>query len=44
MTILLLSPCLVFKGFCPLTHYALYIFINGKDFPAAKLFTIMHGL
>lgn len=33
-----------FKGFVISNHYAPYIFINGKDFPAAKLFTFMHEL
>lgn len=38
-----LNP-LEFKGFVLTNNYAPYIFINGKDFPAAKLFTIMHEL
>lgn len=33
-----------FKGFVLSNPYAPYIFINGKDFPAAKLFTFMHEL
>ncbi len=33
-----------FKGFVLTNKYCPYIFINGKDFPAAKLFTIMHEL
>lgn len=33
-----------FKGFVLTNPYAPYIFINGKDFPAARLFTFMHEL
>ncbi|QGW29876.1 ImmA/IrrE family metallo-endopeptidase [Phnomibacter ginsenosidimutans] len=33
-----------FKGFVLSSKYAPYIFINGKDYPAAKLFTFMHEL
>lgn len=33
-----------FKGFVLVNEYAPFIFLNGKDFPAAKLFTIMHEL
>lgn len=33
-----------FKGFVLTNKWAPYIFINGKDFPAAKLFTLMHEL
>jgi Zn-dependent peptidase ImmA (M78 family) len=33
-----------FKGFVLSRKWAPYIFINGKDYPAAKLFTFMHEL
>jgi Zn-dependent peptidase ImmA (M78 family) len=33
-----------FKGFVLSSKWAPYIFINGKDYPAAKLFTFMHEL
>jgi Zn-dependent peptidase ImmA (M78 family) len=33
-----------FKGFVLSNKYAPYIFINGKDYPAAKIFTFMHEL
>jgi Zn-dependent peptidase ImmA (M78 family) len=33
-----------FKGFVLSNKWAPYIFINGKDYPAAKLFTFMHEL
>jgi Zn-dependent peptidase ImmA (M78 family) len=33
-----------FKGFVLTNKWAPYIFINGKDFPGAKLFTLMHEL
>lgn len=31
-----------FKGFVLSNKWAPYIFINGKDYPAAKIFTFMH--
>lgn len=33
-----------FKGFVLSNKWAPYIFINGSDFPASKLFTFMHEL
>ena len=33
-----------FKGFVLTNKWAPYIFINGKDFQAAKIFTLMHEL
>ncbi|WP_290796764.1 ImmA/IrrE family metallo-endopeptidase [Flavihumibacter sp. UBA7668] len=33
-----------FKGFVLSNKWAPYIFINGKDYPAAKIFTFMHEL
>lgn len=33
-----------FKGFVLSNNWAPYIFINGKDYPAAKIFTFMHEL
>ena len=33
-----------FKGFVLSNKYAPYIFINGKDYAAAKIFTFMHEL
>jgi Zn-dependent peptidase ImmA (M78 family) len=33
-----------FKGFVLSSKWAPYIFINGKDYPAARIFTFMHEL
>lgn len=33
-----------FKGFVLSNKWAPYIFINGKDYPAAKIFTFLHEL
>ncbi len=33
-----------FKGFVLSNKWAPYIFINGKDYPAARIFTFMHEL
>jgi Zn-dependent peptidase ImmA (M78 family) len=33
-----------FKGFVLSSKWAPYIFINGKDYPAAKIFTFMHEI